>query len=351
MTGLVFEGVSKAFGPFHAVHPASFELQPGQFVCFLGPSGCGKTTLLRLVAGLEEPTTGLIRLDGVDITTMPTHQREVGMVFQSLALFPHLCVAENVGYGLRIQGASKESREKRANELLELVQLPHIAQRSISELSGGQRQRVAIARALALSPKLFLLDEPLSALDANLRKEMQVELRQLQRRLGVTTIMVTHDQSEAMTTADCVVVMSEGRIEQIGAPLDIYRNPANAFVAGFIGTNNLLQARTSDKGAVSVNGNELTIDTIPEDIEKNEEVLVSIRPEDTHLRDTSFTGSNLLPGKLSFIRDLGSEIEAFVDCAGQKVIVKWIPKDNPDINEGDEVQVEVPAGAIRVLRK
>ena len=209
-------------------------------ICLLGPSGCGKTTLLRCIAGLETPTAGRIWLDGQDLTDAPAHKRNFGMVFQSLALFPHLSVGENIAYGLRIRGVDQRARSQRAEELLELVRLPGVIDRPVSQLSGGQRQRVAIARALALNPKLFLLDEPLSALDAKLREAMQIELRLLQRRLGISTIVVTHDQREAMTMADIVVVMDHGRVQQVASPLDTYRSPSNAFVADFIGISNLV---------------------------------------------------------------------------------------------------------------
>ncbi|HMM64322.1 MAG TPA: ABC transporter ATP-binding protein, partial [Mesorhizobium sp.] len=197
MSGLSIDAVTKQFGDFRAVDDVSLSVPHGTFVCLLGPSGCGKTTLLRMIAGLEEPTSGTIALDGADITDVPTHRRNFGMVFQSLALFPHLSVGDNISYALRIRGASKQEQRKRVEDLLALIHLPGFADRPVAKLSGGQRQRVAIARALALSPKLFLLDEPLSALDAKLREAMQVELRQLQQRLGITTIVVTHDQREA----------------------------------------------------------------------------------------------------------------------------------------------------------
>jgi putative spermidine/putrescine transport system ATP-binding protein len=211
MSGLVLKDITKSFGNFTAVDTANLSVPHGKFVCLLGPSGCGKTTLLRMIAGLEDPSSGAILLDGTDITPVPTHKRNLGMVFQSLALFPHLTVGDNIAYPLRIRGASREEQKKRSDELLKLIHLPGFADRPVAKLSGGQRQRVAIARALALSPKLFLLDEPLSALDAKLREAMQVELRQLQQRLGITTFVVTHDQREAMTMADLVVVMGNGK--------------------------------------------------------------------------------------------------------------------------------------------
>ncbi|HEV7436810.1 MAG TPA: ABC transporter ATP-binding protein, partial [Pseudorhizobium sp.] len=197
MSGLILSNVTKQFGTFKAVNDVSLSVPDGTFVCLLGPSGCGKTTLMRMIAGLDLPTTGAIALGGDDITQVPTHKRNLGMVFQSLALFPHLTVGENIAYALRIRGIDKADQKKRVDELLGMIRLPGFADRSVNKLSGGQRQRVAIARALAISPKLFLLDEPLSALDAKLREAMQVELRQLQQRLGITTIVVTHDQREA----------------------------------------------------------------------------------------------------------------------------------------------------------
>ncbi|OJU51417.1 MAG: ABC transporter ATP-binding protein, partial [Mesorhizobium sp. 61-13] len=254
MSGLAINDITKNFGDFAAVDNVNLSVPHGTFVCLLGPSGCGKTTLLRMIAGLEEPTGGAIILDGENITSLPTHKRNLGMVFQSLALFPHLSVGDNIAYALRIRGRAKEEQRKRVEELLALIHLPGFADRPVAKLSGGQRQRVAIARALALSPKLFLLDEPLSALDAKLREDMQVELRQLQQRLGITTIVVTHDQREAMTMADLVVVMGKGKILQAAPPIEIYRKPADAFVADFIGITNLLPIEADSAGRATVLG-------------------------------------------------------------------------------------------------
>ncbi len=247
MSGLALNNVTKQFGAFTAVDNVQLNVPHGTFVCMLGPSGCGKTTLLRMIAGLDTPTGGAIVLDDKDITAIPTHKRELGMVFQSLALFPHLTVGENIAYPLRIRGTAKEAQKKRVDELLALIDLPGYADRPVNKLSGGQRQRVAIARALTISPKLFLLDEPLSALDAKLREAMQVELRQLQQQLGITTIVVTHDQREAMTMADTVVVMNSGQIRQAASPIEIYRRPADRFVADFIGSTNLLEYRSRQR--------------------------------------------------------------------------------------------------------
>ena len=238
--GLRLRELKKRFADVEAVRGVDLNLPSGKLVSFLGPSGCGKTTLLRMIAGLERPTEGRIFLGGEDITDRPAHRRDIGMVFQTLALFPHLSVAGNIGYAMRIRGVAKEQIRRRVEELLGLVSLEGLGDRRVSQLSGGQRQRVATARALALEPRLFLLDEPLSALDANLREQLQVELRLLQQKLGITTIMVTHDQREAMTMSDLVVVMRDGRVEQVGRPQDIYGRPANACIAGFIGEANLI---------------------------------------------------------------------------------------------------------------
>ena len=240
MTHLTLQAVTKRFHTAYAVDHVDLAVPDGKLVCFLGPSGCGKTTLLRIIAGLETATSGTVAFAGRDLTNVPANQRDFGMVFQSLALFPHMTVAQNIAYPLRLRRVAKDAQAARVAELLELIQLPHMADRPVSRLSGGQRQRVAIARAIASSPKLLLLDEPLSALDAKLREAMQVEIRLLQQRLGITTIMVTHDQREAMTMADEIVVMEKGRIAQVGKPLDIYRNPVSEFVADFIGLGNIL---------------------------------------------------------------------------------------------------------------
>jgi putative spermidine/putrescine transport system ATP-binding protein len=347
--GLRLDGLVKRFGDVEAVAGVDLELPPGRLISFLGPSGCGKTTMLRMIAGLEQPTEGRVFVDGEDVTDRPTHLRDVGMVFQTLALFPHLSVAGNVAYGMRIRGVDAPRIKARVDELLELVSLHRMGDRRISELSGGQRQRVATARALALEPQLFLLDEPLSALDANLREGLQVELRLLQQQLGITTIMVTHDQREAMTMSDLVVVMREGRVEQVGPPLDVYRRPATAFVARFIGNTNLLEGRAMSNGRVSVGGSEFDVGGSPSGHE-GEKVTISIRPEDTVLQPGRADGDNALGGTVVFVRDLGELFECYVDCGlGENVVVAGSPRDRVSVGQGDAVTVLFPTEACVVV--
>ncbi len=341
MSDLVLEAISKSFGPVNAVAHVDLAVKNGTFVCMLGPSGCGKTTLLRMIAGLEDPTAGRILIGGDDITPVPAHRRDFGMVFQSLALFPHLTVGQNIAYPLRIRRTAKAEQANRVEELLSLVDLAGMAERPVAKLSGGQRQRVAIARALALSPRLFLLDEPLSALDAKLREAMQVELRKLQERLGITTIVVTHDQREAMTMADLVVVMGEGRIQQAASPVEIYRAPSNTFVADFIGSTNLLPARRESEARVAVAGGFL--DGIALD---GGEAVLSIRPENIRIVGSGESG---LTATVSFIRDLGSTVETFLEADGRQIVAVSSPTSRPAVAVGETVGVAVDTDAVVVL--
>lgn len=250
MAALTITNLRKSFGRFMALRDISISVEDGEFICLLGGSGCGKTTLLRLIAGLETHDEGGIDLGGHDLTQVPCHKRNIGMVFQSLALFPHLNVAGNVGYGMQLRGAPGSQIETEVNRLLTLVGLDGLGARPVTILSGGQRQRVAIARALALQPDVFLMDEPFSALDAELRDQMQIEVKRIQRDLGVTTVFVTHDQREAMALADRIVVINEGMIEQAARPEDLYSRPATRFVAEFIGVNNIIDRDTAGPIAV-----------------------------------------------------------------------------------------------------
>jgi putative spermidine/putrescine transport system ATP-binding protein len=343
MSGLVLDGVSKHFGSVAAVEQIDLNVPQGTFVCLLGPSGCGKTTLLRMIAGLEVPSAGRILVEGADITPVPTHRRDFGMVFQSLALFPHLDVGQNIAYPLRIRGVGKAEQDRRVEELLALVQLPGLARRPVSKLSGGQRQRVAIARALSLSPRLFLLDEPLSALDAKLREAMQVELRQLQQRLGITTIVVTHDQREAMTMADLVVVMANGRVRQAASPIEIYRRPADTFVADFIGSTNLLPVETGTDGIAHVPGGTIPSLRLPVGAAPS---MLSIRPESVSLVDPEQAS---IVGRVTFVRDLGASVETYIEAGGARLIAVVPPRERHRFVAGDNVGVVLPPEACVVL--
>jgi putative spermidine/putrescine transport system ATP-binding protein len=351
MPGLTLENIEKRFGPVIAARDINLHLPHGQFVCFLGPSGCGKTTLLRLVAGLEKPSGGRILLDDEDITHTPAHRRDFGMVFQSLALFPHLSVGENIAYSLRIRRIEQDRRRRKTEELLELVKLSGYYGRYITQLSGGQRQRVAIARALAVEPRLFLLDEPLSALDAKLREDMQLELRLLQQRLEITTILVTHDQREAMTMSDLVVVMgSDNRVHQVGSPLEIYRHPADTFVADFIGTSNLLQATCSGTDEVTVGKQVMRIADMAPEIQAGNDVTISVRPENIHIVPGFEEGLNRIHGRVAFVRDVGSSVEIYIDCDGLQITSQSTPKGRPPIKQGDDATVILPPEACVVLK-
>ena len=348
--GLEIRDVSKAYGANTVVRNVSLTVPRGQFVCFLGPSGCGKTTLMRMVAGLEAPSSGRIVFNGKDVTDTPVHRRNFAMVFQALALFPFLSVEDNIAYSMRLRNVGSAERRARVRDLLELIRLPDIGSRTIDQLSGGQRQRVAIARALAQEPALFLLDEPLSALDAKLRDHMQVELRQLQQKLQITTILVTHDQREAMTIADTIVVMADGAVQQIGPPTEIYRSPANRFVAGFIGQSNLLDAVVADGGHVALGNILIAADAVPRSARLGESVTLSIRPE--NIRVTALNGlahPNALPGRVTFVRDVGGHIELRIDCQGRELIGMAMPGEWAAMAGSESVAVHLPPAACTIL--
>ena len=246
-TAILFKNVSRHFGEVKAVDNVELEIKDGEFFSMLGPSGSGKTTCLRMIAGFDRPTAGQIILYGDDVSNLPPYERPVNTVFQDYALFPHMSIEENIGYGLMIKGVSRPERKKRVDEMLELVQLTGFGARKPSQLSGGQRQRIALARALINHPKVLLLDEPLGALDLKLRQQMQVELKNIQREVGITFIFVTHDQEEALTMSDRIAVFSQGKIEQIGSPAEVYEHPSTPFVAGFVGTSNLVSGETAER--------------------------------------------------------------------------------------------------------
>jgi iron(III) transport system ATP-binding protein len=275
---LQIDSLTKKFGNFVALDRVSLEVYEGEFVCFLGPSGCGKTTLLRAIAGLDIQTSGTVRQADIDISALPPSERDFGIVFQSYALFPNLTAERNIAFGLENQKLDKSAVEKRVNELLDLVGLPDQGPKYPAQLSGGQQQRIALARALATSPGLLLLDEPLSALDAKVRAHLRHEIKDLQRRLGVTTVMVTHDQEEALTMADRIVVMNQGVIEQVGTPTNIYREPDTLFVADFIGAMNQVEGRTNGDNSVSIG--ELNFASRNHGLATDTPVVAAIRPED-----------------------------------------------------------------------
>jgi putative spermidine/putrescine transport system ATP-binding protein len=349
MFGLEVQGVAKSYAKASVVDHVSFSVPQGEFVCFLGPSGCGKTTLLRLIAGLETPSAGRIILDDRDITSQAAHERSFGMVFQALALFPHLNVEENIGYSLRLREGRRKTHGKRVEELLELVRLPGIGKRTVSQLSGGQRQRVAIARALAQEPRILLMDEPFSALDAKLREEMQVEIRLLQQALKITTILVTHDQREAMTLADRVLVMANGRVQQMGSALDIYRNPANKFVAAFIGLSNLIDVQVAGERSVRFADQLIDVGHIPASVAPGEAATLSVRPENVLVDSLASGHSDELLGTIIFVRDYGATIEARIDCSGREIISVSPSAQWRGMKAMDKVRLQFVADACRVL--
>jgi putative spermidine/putrescine transport system ATP-binding protein/spermidine/putrescine transport system ATP-binding protein len=249
MSTVTLDNIVKRFGTFTAVHPTNLEIPEGTFLTLLGPSGCGKTTNLRMIAGLLDPTEGEIRIGGKSVNNVPIHKRNLGIVFQNYALFPHKSVADNVAFGLKYRNVPSSEIPGRVQKALDLVQLPDVGDRYPKALSGGQQQRIALARAIVIEPDVLLLDEPLSALDANLREDMRVELKRIQDQIGVTTVFVTHDQSEALAMSDQIVVMSAGRVEQVGTPEEVYNRPASEFVANFLGASNIIEGKCSGKDA------------------------------------------------------------------------------------------------------
>jgi len=333
---LKIDNISKNYGVVNALKNIDLDIERGSFVCLLGPSGCGKTTLLRIIAGFEQANSGQLLLDGQNISHLAPHQRDFGMVFQSLALFPHMSVAKNISYGLKLRGVNGAKQRDRVEELLNMIDLPQVADRSIAELSGGQRQRVAIARALAVQPKLFLLDEPLSALDAKLRDAMQIELRQLQQKFGVTTVLVTHDQQEAMMLADKVVILNGGGVQQAGSPASVYREPNNAFVADFFGAN-LITGHTTDNGKVSLLGIETQLNSHQP---AKTAINVALRAENIDIVQSE-QGAGMPIGTLELSRDLGSAIELIVAVGDNKIRVRSHKAYNQQWQLGQKVGLSI----------
>jgi iron(III) transport system ATP-binding protein len=298
-------GIAKRFGAYRALEEVSLEVESGKLVCFLGPSGCGKTTLLRVIAGLELQDAGNVSIAGREVTGLPPAQRDFGIVFQSYALFPNLTVAQNVGYGLVNRRKARAKIKTRVAEMLDLVGLTEHGAKYPLQLSGGQQQRVALARALATAPSLLLLDEPLSALDARVRVRLREEIKTLQRRLGVTTIMVTHDQEEALVMADQIVVMNRGRVEQVGTPSEIYGHPATAFVADFVGEMNMLDAVVVAADRVRVGSLTLVCEHL-QTRAVGKKIRLGLRPEEVRIRDLAAGAANIIPVKVALLDFLGS---------------------------------------------
>jgi putative spermidine/putrescine transport system ATP-binding protein len=351
MAFLELTNVQKRFGDVAAVEDFNLAAERGEFVSFLGPSGCGKTTTLRMIAGFEQPTSGSIVVDGKEITRRPPNRRNVGMVFQSYALFPNMTVANNIGFGLKVRKRPGAAIRKRVDELLELIGLPGRGDRYPWQLSGGQQQRVALARALAIEPQVLLLDEPLSALDAKIRVALRKEIRSIQRQLGITTVYVTHDQEEALSLSDRVVVMSEGRIEQIGTPAEIYNFPATPFVASFVGTLNLLPAQVLDAGTgrLSLYGQEIRSAQPLTGGRMNGAVSVALRPESMELGEAG--GANRLRGPLEDVSFLGSIVRMRVGL-GDGASFSLDTFNDPNLTLpaiGEVVTVSFPREATLVL--
>jgi putative spermidine/putrescine transport system ATP-binding protein len=331
MARLQLDGITKVYGDFKAADNVSLDIADGEFLVLLGPSGCGKTTTLRIVAGFIEPTSGSVRLGDRDITALPPWKRNAGLVFQSYALFPHMSVAENVAFGLEMRKVSKAEMAPKITEALRLVRLDHLADRLPRQLSGGQQQRVALARALVFRPDVLLLDEPLSNLDAKLRLDVRVEIRELQRKLGLTTVMVTHDQEEALTMADRLVVMSEGRIRQIGSQQDLYERPAEKFVADFVGRSTFIDGRMDGPGRfVSEGGLAVACDGAATGAAS-----LALRPERLALTSAAMPAlDNNFPGAVEFISYLGSQVDLHVRLS---------PKDRVIVQIQNRPEQKLPA--------
>src|SRR5436190_8708617 len=347
--------LEKRFGAFTALTNIDLDVAQGDFVCFLGPSGCGKTTLLRAIAGLDPQDEGLIEIAGRDVSRLPPAARDFGIVFQSYALFPNLTVAANVGYGLVNRRAGKAELNRRVAELLTLVGLPEQGAKYPVQLSGGQQQRVALARALATSPGLLLLDEPLSTLDARVRLRLRDEIKELQRRLGVTTIMVTHDQEEALAMADRIVVMNQGVIEQVGTPSDIYRKPASAFVADFVGTMTFLDAEVSGPDRLRFGSIELACQSI-NGFHHGAAARIGLRPEEVRVRNIEASTPNQIATRVSLLDFLGSFCRARLEpeaAPGTAILADFSANLMRDlaVAEGQKLTIALPPESLRVFAK
>ena len=348
---LTVKKVNKHFGKFQALKDINFDVKEGEFVCILGPSGCGKTTLLRVIAGLESQSEGEINQNNKNISQLPPDQRDFGIVFQSYALFPNLTVKNNISFGLKTRKQNKDVIDRRVDELLNLVGLSDHINKYSAQLSGGEQQRVALARALAPSPGLLLLDEPLSALDAKVRQHLRLEIKNLQRKLGVTTIMVTHDQEEALTMADRIILMNKGVIEQEGSPQDIYSKPTTAFSANFIGTTNLFKANKISSNSIEIHGSILECnDDIKDDVST-----VTIRPEDVKISNSE-NNQNIFTGTVKELEFLGSNIRGHIEVNFKSqtdiVICNFASEyiQNHNIQKDTSINISLQPHAIKIVK-
>jgi putative spermidine/putrescine transport system ATP-binding protein len=355
VTYLELVDLEKSYGSARAVSEVNLSVARGEFISFLGPSGCGKSTTLRMIAGLEIPTSGTIRLDGADITRLPANKRKVGLVFQNYALFPNMTVAENIGFGLKIGGKSPSEIARRVDEMLAIIKMASFAKRYPNQLSGGQQQRVALARAIAIQPTILLLDEPLSALDAKIRVDLRAEIRSIQQQLGITTIYVTHDQEEALSLSDRIVVMREGHVDQIGTPSEIYSTPATSFVASFVGTLNRIEAEVADasRGLLMVDGQSLyAAEPLSQWLERRK-VAVGIRPETFTIvtpEDVRSHELNYLNGTVSSESFLGSIVRISLKLGSNSVVFDSFNHPHTVLPRlGDQITVAVPREACLVL--
>lgn len=347
MSYLELSGVTKRFGDLVAVDDISFSVEEGEFVSLLGPSGCGKTTTLRMIAGLETPNGGTISIEESVVNAQPAHKRNIGMVFQHYALFPHKTVGENIGFPLKMRDVSNDVRRRKTQEALELVELPGIIDRAPSELSGGQQQRVALARALVFEPKLLLLDEPISALDRVLRQQMRLELERIQRQTGITTVYVTHDQMEAFSLSDRVIVLENGHISQKGEPYEIYENPSSAFVADFIGRSSKLEGTIGRRNGTYVfltdSATELTLSD-DQSYDEGDDVVVFLRSEKIQISNTKSGNENEFPADIIAVNYLGEKTQFICELeSGHEILISEQGfTDVKNYRRGDQVYIIIP---------
>ena len=352
MSFLTLNSIRKSFGPVQVVKDFDMAIEKGEFVSFLGPSGCGKTTVLRMIAGFETPSGGTITVNGRDQTHLKPNQRNIGMVFQAYALFPNMTVADNVAFGLKVAGKPKAEIDARVTEMLGLIKLDHLAERYPYQMSGGQQQRVALARALAPKPQVLLLDEPLSALDAKIRVSLREEIRQIQQQLGITTVFVTHDQEEALSISDRIVVMNAGRADQIGTPSEIYNRPATRFVAGFVGTLNLIAATVVDPAAnrIAIGDQQVTLREPVAPAKAGETISLALRPEAGSIAPDA-KGDTALTGTVVSSNFLGAVIRTRMKVADSTISFDMF--NSPGLAPpaaGDTVTLRFTAGDLLVIR-